>query len=66
MKLMRARCVCPRQVLRMCEGSPQRFVHDPIVKYLSDRGVAINLNSKAPARGRHRVAYKAVFCLCTT
>jgi hypothetical protein len=30
----------------MCEGSPQRFVHDPIVKYLTDRGVKINLNSK--------------------
>lgn len=33
-------------VLRMCEGSPQRFVHEPIVKYLTDRGVKINLNSK--------------------
>jgi zeta-carotene desaturase len=42
---MGVRFVCA-QVLRMCEGSPQRFVHEPIVKYLTDRGVKINLNSK--------------------
>jgi len=33
-------------VLRMCEGSPNTYVHEPIVKYLKERGVKINLNSK--------------------
>lgn len=33
-------------VLRMCEGSPNTFVHEPIVAYLKERGVKINLNSK--------------------
>mmetsp|Transcript_63368 Transcript_63368/g.174339 ORF Transcript_63368/g.174339 Transcript_63368/m.174339 type:complete len:217 (-) Transcript_63368:516-1166(-) len=35
-------------VLRMLEGSPQTFLHDPIIKYLDDRNVKINLN--APCR----------------
>ena len=35
-------------VLRMLEGSPQTYLHDPIIKYLSDRGVKINL--RAPVR----------------
>ena len=30
-------------VLRMLEGSPQTSLHDPIMKYLDDRGVKINL-----------------------
>jgi zeta-carotene desaturase len=30
-------------VLRMLEGSPQTYLHDPIIKYLEDRGVKINL-----------------------
>ncbi|EED88747.1 predicted protein [Thalassiosira pseudonana CCMP1335] len=29
-------------VLRMLEGSPQTCLHDPILKYLGDRGVKIN------------------------
>jgi zeta-carotene desaturase len=33
-------------VLRMCEGSPNTYVHEPIVKYLKERDVKINLNSK--------------------
>lgn len=33
-------------VLRMLEGSPQRFLHDPIMKYLDDRNVKINLNRR--------------------
>jgi zeta-carotene desaturase len=32
-------------VLRMLEGSPQTGLHDPIIKYLEDRGVKINLSS---------------------
>jgi zeta-carotene desaturase len=32
-------------VLRMLDGSPQTGLHDPIVKYLEDRGVKINLSS---------------------
>lgn len=28
-------------VLRMLEGSPQEYLHDPIVKYLTDRGAKI-------------------------
>jgi len=32
-------------VLRMLEGSPQTYLHDPIIKYLEDRGVKINLRS---------------------
>jgi len=32
----------------MLEGSPQTFLHDPIIKYLDDRNVKINLN--APCR----------------
>jgi zeta-carotene desaturase len=35
-------------VLRMLEGSPQTGLHDPIIKYLEDRGVKINL--KTPCR----------------
>ena len=33
-------------VLRMLEGSPNEFLHKPIVKYLTDRGVKINLNKR--------------------
>lgn len=32
-------------VLRMLEGSPQTGLHDPILKYLDDRGVKINLKT---------------------
>mmetsp|Transcript_5802 Transcript_5802/g.5636 ORF Transcript_5802/g.5636 Transcript_5802/m.5636 type:complete len:596 (-) Transcript_5802:47-1834(-) len=32
-------------VLRMLDGSPQTGLHDPIVKYLEDRDVKINLKS---------------------
>ena len=33
-------------ILRMLEGSPNEFLHKPIVKYLEERGVEINLNSR--------------------
>merc|ERR1719267_29007 len=32
-------------VLRMLEGSPQTGLHDPIIKYLEERGVKINLRT---------------------
>merc|ERR1719389_1223251 len=32
-------------VLRMAEGSPNTYLHDPIVKYLEERGVKINLRT---------------------
>jgi zeta-carotene desaturase len=32
-------------VLRMLEGSPQTGLHDPIIKYLEDRNVKINLST---------------------
>eukprot|EP00628_Pelagophyceae_sp_CCMP2097_P002910 CAMPEP_0184100308 /NCGR_PEP_ID=MMETSP0974-20121125/12267_1 /TAXON_ID=483370 /ORGANISM="non described non described, Strain CCMP2097" /LENGTH=564 /DNA_ID=CAMNT_0026403235 /DNA_START=48 /DNA_END=1742 /DNA_ORIENTATION=+ len=32
-------------VLRMLDGSPQTYLHDPILKYLDDRGVKVNLRS---------------------
>jgi zeta-carotene desaturase len=32
-------------VLRMLEGSPQTYLHDPIIKYLTDRNVKINLST---------------------
>jgi len=32
-------------VLRMLEGSPQTYLHDPIIKYLEDRGVNIELRT---------------------
>jgi zeta-carotene desaturase len=32
-------------VLRMLEGSPQTYLHDPIIKYLEDRGVKIHLRT---------------------
>jgi len=32
-------------VLRMLEGSPQTYLHDPILKYLDDRGVKVNLRA---------------------
>jgi len=32
-------------VLRMLDGSPQTFLHDPILKYLDDRGVKVNLRA---------------------
>jgi zeta-carotene desaturase len=35
-------------VLRMLDGSPQTGLHDPIIKYLEDRNVKINL--KSPCR----------------
>jgi zeta-carotene desaturase len=36
-------------VLRMLEGSPQTFLHDPILKYLSDRGVKVHTAAKVTA-----------------
>jgi len=33
-------------ILRMLEGSPQTYLHDPIIKYLEDRKVKINLGAK--------------------
>ena len=33
-------------VLRMLEGSPDEFLHKPIVKYLENRGVKISLNKR--------------------
>ena len=33
-------------ILRMLEGSPNEFLHKPIVKYLEDRGVEIFLNKR--------------------
>ena len=40
-------CTCYAQasVLRMLEGSPQTYLHDPIVKYLEERDVKINLRT---------------------
>ena len=35
-------------VLRMLDGSPQTGLHDPIIKYLEDRGVKIN--TRTPCR----------------
>jgi len=32
-------------VLRMLEGSPQTYLHDPILKYLDDRGVKVHTSS---------------------
>ncbi|EOD15400.1 hypothetical protein EMIHUDRAFT_421941 [Emiliania huxleyi CCMP1516] len=32
-------------VLRMLEGSPQTYLHDPIIKYLEERDVKINLRT---------------------
>jgi len=32
-------------ILRMLEGSPQTYLHDPIIKYLEDRNVKINLRT---------------------
>jgi len=32
-------------VLRMLDGSPQTYLHDPILKYLDDRNVKVNLRS---------------------
>lgn len=32
-------------VLRMLEGSPQTYLHDPIIQYLEDRNVKINLST---------------------
>jgi zeta-carotene desaturase len=46
-------------VLRMLDGSPQTGLHDPILKYLSDRGVRINLST--PVRDIvHDVSSKGV------
>ncbi len=33
-------------ILRMLEGSPDEFLHKPIVKYLENRGVKISLNKR--------------------
>lgn len=33
-------------VLRMLAGSPQEYLHNPIVKYLTDRGVTITTNCR--------------------
>lgn len=33
-------------VLRMLEGSPNEFLHKPLVKYLTDRNVKITLNTR--------------------
>lgn len=33
-------------ILRMLEGSPNEFLHKPLVKYLEDRGVKITLNKR--------------------
>lgn len=32
-------------VLRMLEGSPQTYLHDPILRYLDERGVKVNLRT---------------------
>ena len=33
-------------VLRMLEGSPQTYLHDPILKYLDDRGVKVHTKAR--------------------
>lgn len=33
-------------ILRMLEGSPNEFLHKPIIKYLEDRGVKLSLNKR--------------------
>lgn len=33
-------------VLRMCEGSPNTYVHEPIVEYLKERGASFNLGTR--------------------
>lgn len=33
-------------VLRMCEGSPNTYLHEPILAYLKARGVTLHLNSR--------------------
>jgi len=33
-------------VLRMCEGSPNTYVHEPIVEYLKERGASFNLGER--------------------
>eukprot|EP00638_Chattonella_subsalsa_P000507 CAMPEP_0117755038 /NCGR_PEP_ID=MMETSP0947-20121206/13205_1 /TAXON_ID=44440 /ORGANISM="Chattonella subsalsa, Strain CCMP2191" /LENGTH=543 /DNA_ID=CAMNT_0005574279 /DNA_START=312 /DNA_END=1943 /DNA_ORIENTATION=- len=33
-------------VLRMLEGSPQEFLHNPIIEYLEERNVKINTNAR--------------------
>jgi len=33
-------------VLRMCEGSPNTYLHQPIVKYLEERGAKFNLDTR--------------------
>lgn len=33
-------------VLRMCEGSPNTFIHEPIVEYLKERGASFNLGTR--------------------
>lgn len=50
-------------VLRMCEGSPDTYLHTPILKYLTDRGVKINLKTRVTdlihdVRAARRVAWQ--------
>jgi len=33
-------------ILRMCEGSPNTYLHEPIVSYLQDRGATFHLNTR--------------------
>mmetsp|Transcript_12001 Transcript_12001/g.17316 ORF Transcript_12001/g.17316 Transcript_12001/m.17316 type:complete len:558 (+) Transcript_12001:471-2144(+) len=33
-------------ILRMCEGSPNTYLHEPLVQYLEQRGVNFHLNSR--------------------
>lgn len=33
-------------ILRMCEGSPNTYLHEPLVKYLEQRGAKFHLNSR--------------------
>lgn len=33
-------------VLRMCEGSPNTYLHEPIVEYLKERGASFNLGTR--------------------
>jgi zeta-carotene desaturase len=41
-------------VLRMLEGSPQTCLHDPILKYLDDRGVRRGVRA-GPIVGVHMI-----------
>lgn len=39
-------CRTEASVLRMCEGSPDTYMHQPIQKYLDERGVKIHLRQR--------------------